>query len=160
MMRSRAGISVGVPTGVFLLAFAVVAEGKPDFSGTWKMNPSKSEWGGMPAPDRMESTVEHSEPKLDVAVAQAGEWGEWSTDFTYTTDGSESVNSTPDFEVKSVVKWEGDVLVIASTMDFQGSPLTIMDRWTLSDDGMTLEIQRRMNGPMGEGDATIIMEKQ
>jgi hypothetical protein len=52
------------------------------------------------------------------------------------------------------------VLVVDSTMDFQGSPMTLTDRWTLSPDGKELTIDRQVTGPMGSGGGKMIFEKQ
>jgi hypothetical protein len=91
---------------------------------------------------------------------QSGTFGDVTADFAFTTDGKECENKVMDMVIKSTVKWDGSVLVIDSTMDIQGSPMTLTDRWTLSPDGKELTIDRHATGPMGSGGGKMIFEKQ
>ncbi len=143
-----------------ILLCAMTAWAKADFTGEWKMNAAKSDFGAMPAPTSMTQKVAHNEPELKVVVTQVGERGEFTMESSYTTDGKECINQTRMGERKSTLKWEGDTLVIDSRMEFQGNAVTITDRWTLSEDGRTLTIRRHFSSSMGEGDSTIVLEKQ
>jgi hypothetical protein len=151
-----------------LLALAVVAfalcvgltQAKPNFTGDWKVNFAKSNFGEMPPPDKFEQKITHNDPDLKVAMTIAGGFGEFNLDYTYTTDGKECMNKSPMGETNSVVKWDGDTLVIASKSTFENGEMSMTDRWTLSEDGKTLTMQRHFSGGMGEGDQTIAMEKQ
>ena len=134
----------------------VAAQSKPDFSGDWKMNAEASNFGGMPAPSSLTEKIAHEEPTVKVTTAQSGEFGDWNSDFIFTTDGKECLNKVADFQVKSTLKWDGSVLVVDSTMDFQGSPATMTDRWSLSEDGKTMTIDRHFSGPMGPGEGKIV----
>jgi hypothetical protein len=60
---------------------------------------------------------------------------------------------------KSILTWEGDTLVITTKMDFQGSEVTMTNKWTLSEDGKTLTVNGHFSGPQGEGDNKIVFEK-
>jgi hypothetical protein len=63
-------------TAVFVLVFATIATAQqPNFSGRWEMSPARSRWNGMPAPDRVDSTIVHDDPTLKVATSQSGRWG-------------------------------------------------------------------------------------
>jgi hypothetical protein len=146
-------------TLVFLMAASAAAAG-PNFSGDWKMNASKSDFGVMPAPASIVSKVTHNDPELKVANTQVSDMGEFSSEMTYTTDGKECVNKVRELDVKSIVKWEGDTLVFDSKLEFQGSPLTMSDKWTLSADGKTLTMTRSISGPMGNADSTLVFDKQ
>jgi hypothetical protein len=64
------------------------------------------------------------------------------------------------FKMTSTVKWDGDILMFDSKMDIQGNAMTGVDKWSLSPDGKTLTVQRHFNGPMGEGDAVMVLDKQ
>ncbi len=156
MSKARQWIAATV---TFLLC-TPIAVAKPDFSGEWKMNPAKSDFGAMPAPTSMLQKVTHNEPELKVVSSQVGERGEFTSEASYTTDGKECINRTRMGERKSTLRWDGDMLVIESKMDFQGNALTIADKWTLSEDGKTLTINRLFSSSMGEGEATIVLEKQ
>jgi hypothetical protein len=153
----RTGLILG---GLLLLASSASAQTKPNFSGDWKMNAGKSNFGQMPAPATLTEKITHTEPSLKVQTAMTGDF-EVNSDFSFTTDGKECQNAMGDlFKMTSTVKWDGDILMFDSKMDFQGTAMTGVDKWSLSPDGKTLTVQRHFNGPMGEGDAVMVLDKQ
>ena len=133
---------------------------KPNFTGTWTANVSKSDFGQMPAPDKMEMKVAHEDPKIDVHSSQSGQFGEMEWDAKYTTDGNESKNTIRDNPTTSVVKWDGDVLKFETKGKFGDNDFTMTDKWTLSDDGKTLTMNRHFSSSFGEGDQKVVLEKQ
>lgn len=146
--------------GVLLLAAGVSAQGKPNFSGDWKLNTSKSNFGQMPPPASLTEKITHADPSLKVQTEMTGDFA-FNSDFSYTTDGKECQNAIGDqFKMTSTVKWDGDILVFDSKMDFQGNAMAGTDKWTLSPDGKTITVQRHFSGPMGDGDSVIVLEKQ
>jgi hypothetical protein len=149
-----------VASGITLLLFAVNGHAKPNFSGDWKMNPAKSDFGSMPAPTSIVQKIVHNEPDIKVITTQVGEMGEFTADYSYTTDGKECVNKFRDIDRKSTLNWEGDTLVIESKMDVQGNAVGVTEKWSLSEDGKTLTVNRHFVGPQGEADAKTVMEKQ
>jgi hypothetical protein len=149
-----------IPPALTLLLCVAVAQTKPNFSGEWKMNAAKSDFGQMPAPTSLVLKIAHSDPELKVARTQVSERGEFTSESAYTTDGKECVNKTRFGESKSTLKWEGNALVIATKMDFQGNEVTITEKWSLSDDGKTLTQNRHFSSSQGEGDAKTVLEKQ
>jgi len=147
--------------GLLLVAASASAQAKPNFSGDWKLNTAKSNFGAMPAPTSLTQKIVHNDPQLEVQTAQSGDFGDFNSDFKFTTDGKECQNAMGnDFHMTTTAKWDGDVLVMDSKMDFQGNAMSGSDKWMLSPDGKTITVQRHFNGPMGEGDSTIVLEKQ
>lgn len=148
--------------GAVMLAalFALMAQAKPNFNGTWKCNISKSDFGQMPAPDTRTDKITHEDPDLKDTLSQSGQMGEVTADLKYSTDGKETTNSVRGNEIKSTAKWEGDELVINGKGSFQGADITLTDHWSLLGDGNTLTIQRHVTSPMGETDQKIVLEKQ
>lgn len=136
------------------------AQAKPNFSGSWKLNASKSDFGAIPAPDSRTDKITHEEPNLADTMSTSGQMGDVTADLKYSTDGKETTNSIRGNEIKSTAKWEGDELVISSKGSIQGNDLTLTDHWSLSEDGKTLTISRHINSPMGETDQKVILEKQ
>lgn len=140
------------------------AQAKPNFSGEWKLNTGKSDFGPMPAPDKMVMKVDHKEPDMNVHTAQAGAQGEMEYDVKYTTDGKETKNTlkTPggEMEAKSTAVWEGDALMITTKLDANGMEVLIKGKWTLSEDGKTLTNSAKFASPQGELEMTYVMEKQ
>ena len=155
-----------IATGIWLRTALVAAvclaaaQAKPNFTGNWKMNVGKSDFGAMPTPDVRTDKIVHNDPALTDAVHQSTQVGEVDAEFHYSTDGKETTNSVRGNEIKSVAKWEGNELVIAAKSSIQGGEVTINDRWSLSTDGKTLTILRHVNSAMGETDLRIVLEKQ
>jgi hypothetical protein len=146
-----------------LLALAlglVQAQAKSDFSGTWKINAGKSEFGPMPPPDSMTQKIVHEDPSLKVNIVQTGGGGDMTYDMAYTTDGKECVNHLGDNEFKSTLKWDGDDLVTDTKGSFDGNAFTAKDRWTLSDGGKTMTMQRHISTDGGDFDIKLVFEKQ
>ena len=141
-----------------LAALPVLA--KPNFSGDWKLNVSKSSFGQMPAPNSMTNTNTHEDPKLTSHTRQSGEQGDFEFESTYTTDGKECSNDMLGNPVKSILKWDGDTLLIDAKGKFGDNDFTMQDKWTLSSDGKTLTIVRVFKSSMGEGEQKLVFEKQ
>jgi hypothetical protein len=124
-----------IACGLAAAAFAA----PPNFTGDWKLNAGKSDFGQWPAPSSMTQRVTHSEPKLTVAVKQTSEMGDFDTNASYTTDGKECTNSGfQGAEMKSIVKWDGEALTLETKGKFGDNDFTMKDRWTLSANGKTL----------------------
>ncbi len=147
-------------TGTVLLLCAVLAQAKPDFTGEWKMNAAKSDFGQMPPPSSYVQKITHKDPELKIAATMAGEMGEISNNYNCTTDGKECSNTIFNSEMKSALKWDGDTLVIQSKADFQGNEVTITEKWALSEDGKTLTVNSHFSSQQGEGDMKVVLEKQ
>jgi len=149
--------------GIFaVLALAALpAFAKPNFTGDWKLNASKSTFGEMPAPDSLTYKITHDDPKLTAATKQSGQFGEFEQHANYTTDGKESTNEFfQGSTMKSVAKWDGDTLVIESKGQFGDNEFTMTQKWTLSADGKTLTVAQTFKSAMGEGESTLVLDKQ
>ncbi len=103
-----------VLVSVAMMALAALpALAKPNFSGDWKLNTTKSTFGDIPGPDSMSYKVTHDDPKFTSHSKQSGQMGEIEMSTTCTTDSkectSEGFQGSP---IKNVMKWDGDVLVV------------------------------------------------
>jgi hypothetical protein len=144
-----------------LIAAAASFAAVPDFSGSWKMNASKSDFAQFPAPSSMTAKVTHAEPKLTFETKMSSDMGDLDFTANYTTDGKECVN--PGFggsETKSVAKWDGQTLLIDTKGSFGDNEYTMKDKWTLSEDGKILTVLRRFSGANGDMDQRLVFEKQ
>lgn len=147
----------------FLMALpliTVVAQQKPDFSGTWKLNVAKSEFGALPGPDSRTDVITHKDPSLSDSVTAESAQGKQQYTANYTTDGKEAVNKIGPRDVKSTVKWAGKNLVFSSKFAYNDSEVTGEATWALSDDGKTLTISVHFASAMGETDQKLIYDKQ
>jgi len=142
------------------MATSAPAWAAPDFSGNWKINIGKSNFGQFPAPDKMERKITHEDPTLKMTTTQSGQQGETTTDITYKTDGSESVNTVRGAQAKAVAKWDGDALTVVSKREVQGMEITQNERWTLGEAGKVLTIANKITTPQGDFEITVVMEKQ
>ena len=146
--------------GMLAVLATAQANAKPNFSGEWKLNASKSEFGPMPAPTSRVDKITHADPDLKVKTTQSGQNGDMSFEFTYSTDGKETTNELRGNATKSTAKWEGDTLVISTKASFQGNDITLTDKWMLSEDGKTLTVNRKITASQGEFELKSVMEKQ
>jgi hypothetical protein len=137
----------------------VQAQTRPNLSGTWKVNMSKSDFGRGPAPDARTDRIAHQDPNLKDTITQSNQQGEITYDMNYFTDGRETTNTIRKNEFKSVAHWEGDQLAIESKGSLGGA-VTLKDHWSLSEDGKTLTLQRHAARVIGSTDQKIVFEKQ
>ena len=144
----------------FFAILPIAAAGKPNFSGTWKMNPAKSDFGKMPIPAKLERVIQHAEPKLAVQSVTASPQGELRSVSIYTTDDRESVNTVRGVQIKSVVSWVGPTLVVRSTRQVQGVEIGAIEHWSLSPDGKVLTVINKITSPQGVIEATTVMDRQ
>src|SRR5262245_46863163 len=116
-----------------LCASFVTAQTKPNFSGTWKMNPQKSKFSGG-GPDNILIKIDHKEP------APAEDWsistptGERSFQAKYTIGGKETEQEVMGRTAKTQAKWEGGALVI----EWKAEDGAFKRKITLSADGKTM----------------------
>ena len=144
-----------------LTAVAVAAQQKtPDFSGNWKLNVSKSDFGVLGAPTSRTDVITHKEPAITDEVSAEGAQGKQQYTIKYTTDGKEVTNQINGRDVKSTLKWDGPSLVITSSLMFNDNPVDVRATWVLSADGKTLTISAHYASAMGETDQKLVLEKQ
>ena len=143
-----------------LSAALAMGADKPDFSGSWKMNAEKSDFGPMPAPDKLEQTITHADPSLTVNSVTAGPQGDSKSELKYTLDGKDSINTVRGAEFKSVAAWDGDRIVIKSKREVQGMEISLVETWSLSKDGKVLSVVRQASTPQGDFTLTTVMDKQ
>src|SRR5258706_532224 len=88
-----------------LVSLALVADDKPDLSGTWKLDSAKSDFGAFPGPDSQANVIDHKDPKIKIkTTSKGGPRGDADYESTYTTDGKESTNQQGPREIKTIAK--------------------------------------------------------
>lgn len=143
------------------LSMMAVAADKPNFSGEWTLDATKSDLGPMPPPSSMTRKVDHSEPALTYTQqTTGGQNGDQTVTMKYSTDGTETTNDLMGNPLKTTAKWDGSALTIVGKADFQGNELTLTDKWTLSDDGKVLTDALHIESPQGAFDITYVMTKK
>jgi hypothetical protein len=151
-----------------LTSFAVhtaVGQAKPNFAGTWKLNVEKSDpaggmgggggGGGGAAPGPLTIT----QTATELVTEQT--FGEQVRKATYYLDGRESTNpGMRGGESKSKARWDGNSLIIETTMMMGENAMTTKTVRTLSEDGKTMTTVTTRPGPSGETTRKAVFDKQ
>lgn len=142
------------------LALCAAEASKPDFSGNWKMNAARSDFGPLPRPLDYERKIDHNEPIIQMTVRQATAMGEQTINQVLRTDGKEITNKYPNGEAKTVGKWIGRELQFTTTRQVAGGDATTIETWSLSQDGKTLTSVTSMQTPRGAFQIKLVLDKQ
>jgi hypothetical protein len=157
-MRNLSGLFVFFLTSAGLLA-------QPNFSGTWGLNESKSNFGNSEF--RMAAVtmvITQQGNTLSVESTQPGfDGGEMKQSAKYNLDGKPSENpGFMDMVRKSVISWSADktAMTVTTTMNFDGNEFKTSETWKLSADGKVITIDQVMPMPDGEVKLTLIYDKK
>jgi hypothetical protein len=148
------------PILTLALCVGLPAAAVPNFTGKWKLDAAKSDFGPLPAPAVFNRSVQHDDPNMEVETTQSGRQGEVTSKMKYTTDGKESVNTLRGAGVKSIVKWDGDTLVINYKRDTPQGEIAVQERWKLSEDGKVTTIDSKVSGAFGDIDLKTVLNKE
>ena len=149
----------GVLTAALIVASAPLgAQQTPNFSGNWKINQVKSNFGPVPAPDTFTRKIVQTDSSINIDEEQATPIGLQQTTRKMTTDGKESTFDVGGADVKATANWEGSVLLVVTKVDALG--VTYNDRMSLSPDGKVLTSVVRLDTPQGALDITVVFDKQ
>jgi hypothetical protein len=139
------------------LTLVAVAASHPNFSGTWKENAAKSTKSNLTS---YVNKIDVNGDTIKVTTTTNGPRGERTFDRTYVI-GKEVTSKMPDGDdVVTSASWQGDALVIVSTVKEPDGAVESKEVWSLSPDGKTLTKQRHAHGPKGDRDDTHVLEKQ
>lgn len=138
---------------VLLLAVAPTtrAQAHPDFSGTWKLNLDKSDYGDLQGPETRIDIIEQHADHVSDRVTAEGRHRKQQYTMLFATDGSETL-LPPETKMGSVTilsvsaKWRGETLVVTQKLRFQGAPLVATSSYTLSADGKALSMALALGG--------------
>ena len=145
---------------LFAAATSLAFAAKPNFTGEWKVDTAKSDFGDMPAPDSIVMQIDHTDPKVAMKQFQTGgPRGEMKADLTYMTDGTETKNAVRGNEIASTGKWSGEALKITTKMSWQGNSVNIVETWKLTSGGKILEIVREVNSDQGGSTMKLVFAK-
>jgi hypothetical protein len=159
VFEKQDGSTVAKAAPAAIVATPASAGPKPNFSGTWKLDVSKSDFGILPPPNSRTDVIEHNDPVLKISVSQDGSDGKQSYTMNFTTDGKEATNTAGGLELKSILTWDGSNLVDNAKFKYQDNDVIAKDIWLLSDDGKTLTQNAHYTSPMGEMDTKLVFAK-
>lgn len=157
--RGSAGTAGSSPT---VVRGVIDLSKHPRFTGTWKLSKTKSKFGSIPGgtPTARTDMITHAEPRIVQALYMLNGAHRDTTVYRYLTTGEPTVNAVGGRDIKSVVTWEAATLHLVSTTKLLVFDMQLDERWRLSADGRTLTMTRHVKYPMGEGDQTLVFERQ
>jgi hypothetical protein len=131
---------------------------KPNYSGTWNFNPSRSELQ-VPVPTSAVFELDHREPvfRMKRTFVTDGKTETWSIDLS--TDGKEVLKEEAGSTTRGRIFWEGNLLVYEATISMNGRTARDVVRYELSEDGKILTATERFRGPVVKYDNLWIFEK-
>jgi hypothetical protein len=135
---------------------------QPNFSGIWKLDADKSDFGPQPQPNEAEYIVRHVGSKLSFNYIQDGNISR----IDITPDNEERItNTNEETAIWTRAYWSGSALVFESrerkrygTQGATGAAWT--SRWTLSPNGQELIIDRTLKNGEAEVSQHIVYSKQ
>ena len=147
---------------VVLLSALACAAAQPNFSGVWRIDAEKSDWGPQPAPMQVEYVIRHVGPTIAFNYKQDGRM----TRVDIVPDNEERItDTTEEMATWTRAHWSGDVLVLEArqrkrfgTEGVIGASWT--SKWTLSDDGKQLIIDRTLRAAGAEASQHLVFERQ
>ncbi len=127
----------GLYLSVFLGALATAAwgESKPDFNGTWKMDPLRSRFQSMPAPKGQAMKIEEQEQKIKITLTSLDKKTESTETLELPADGTEQKVTLDGQPATASARWEDSHLVLEVTRQTASGPVTETRRMRLGDKG-------------------------
>ena len=158
-------VSSALLLALLAVAPAVVhaqAAARPDYSGTYELDPAQSE--GQMVPPKMTLKIAQAPTGLTVDRTITGQQGEQKTQMKYAIDGTASKNTLTmgpnSVDVSTVITWEGESPVLTSTMKFGENDAQSVEKWSLADGGKKLTVDRKINAGGQEFSNKLVLVKQ
>jgi hypothetical protein len=133
------------------------AAAKPNFTGEWQLNLSKSNYGSMPAPTSLLRTITHADPSLEIVDDQNGGRR------TGVSTRKYMAGKTTNFEINGAAvegsaAWEGASLIVTTKVASVG--LMFKDKMSLSSDGKQLTSDVQIDSNQGPAHVTLVFDRQ
>jgi type IV secretion system protein VirB10 len=126
-----------------------------DFSGEWRLDPSRSVARNLPAPAHPLLRI-HTKANALIVSGAATASGPFTT-YSYPLDGSESKNTASGVTTSTLTKWEGSALLV-NTLVSGAQSYVVMERWKKSRDGNRLTITRTIVRSGSETESVLLYE--
>ncbi len=150
-----------IALGICILAaiggVAGAAGTKPDFSGTWQLDPLLSRFSkDFPAPKSRTMTIQQHDPKLHIEIKTEKSGGNRDQVFDLTIDGGEAKSSGSGDDSTASVTWgdiDGTRLVLTIKEQSSGSPVVITRVMKRGSKGKILTTVLDVETPTGKQEA-------
>ena len=115
-------------------------------------------------PQKMTLKIAQTPAGLTVDRTQTNQMGESTSQMKYALDGSASKNTLNmggnSVDVSTVVTWEGASPVLTSAMKFGENDAQSIEKWSLTDEGKKLQIERKVTAGGQEFANKLVLVKQ
>jgi hypothetical protein len=160
-----------------LLALIVVAtlsctsqaQSKPDFSGTWRLDPSKSQFNEYMSLNSRTDVITQDGDKFTQKVTASSSQGDLNYTLSFTADGkpvnvpadSPAANQGALTLFRITAAWQDTSLVVSEDLNYQGQvDITAKLTYGLSKDGRTLTIESHTSTQVGDIAAKYVFARQ
>ncbi len=127
---------------------APAVSAKPDFSGKWTLDVAQSTSDAM-APSSASITVTQTDKTMKLDQSTVTQMGTQNVTLTYNLDGTPAKNNVTvngmSLELTNTAVWDGDVLVVTTSVPVQGQTYTTVDRWTRDASGKTVTVMSEVS---------------
>lgn len=141
-----------------VLAGAAAAADKPNFSGEWKMNAAKSDFGQLPPPTTFVRKIAHAEPSLTIVEEQTAGGADSTTTRKLTTDGKTTTLELNGNSAACSATWDGTDIIATTALDSAGLKFT--DKMSLSADRKSLTSKIQIATSQGDAELTVVFDRQ
>ena len=129
------GVRIGlIAAAVLAVATLAWAQAKPDFSGTWTLDPAATGTTGGGGRGMGGGPITVKQTADTLTIERQGRGGGTNVQ-TYKLDGSESEITMGQMTAKATAKWDGDKLVITTKSERGEQTQT----WSLANGVLTIE---------------------
>jgi hypothetical protein len=150
-----------LPAALLIALTAFGQSAHTNFSGRWRMEKEKSDFGNFTIPDILVRVIDQHDPTMNVHTVQTNGQKTSTVDATYMTDGSVANNVINNRDATSKAFWDGNALVIRTNMKTaKNENEEIEDRYELSDDGQTLTMTSHVATEKGEATLKMVCSKE
>jgi hypothetical protein len=120
-----------------LFSFPAYSQAAPDFSGSWKMDPSRSESAHQAVPiGPVTLLIQQTPNQITIETRRASN----REILTYKLDESETTTKG----ITCRARWDGPKLILGTTRNVQDSTITTLQEHTLDPTGRELTIHKTL----------------
>lgn len=130
--------------GTIGLALYLISQGRPDFSGSWAIDPTRSHFGPLQPQAVFERTIKQSPNLMHSFTHQAGQHGDSHTNVKFSLDGKDNVISLHGDEARVTGKWQMSSLIVETKRKNAEGEIVSSETWSLEEGGKALLIQAKM----------------
>lgn len=149
---------------VAALACTCFAQDKPNFSGTWKLDLGRSDFGPSHYPFAQTDVIEQSGQTIRISIAFDAKEEKRQYTVTLVANGKE-IDAPEDVREEGVTlqtdstSWDGNVLVVHHKETYRSDTVTSVSRYTLSPDGRLLTVTQDVSAQNRNVSRTLVFDR-